>query len=218
MLDVIEGRPGLSFVPGEEAMKHRRLVIVLSITTIAVLGLDVVPANVPFLNIDLDQSQKHYFVGAIAIALLYQFAMYVVHWNRDLTLHDLRMLLCEHACLRPIERQIEDAFGAGALPTTEEAMFWEAQQRIWRLSSFPWFYRLHAWLMRWPPALLFATALAMLLHIYLPGPIFWTVILFLFAWNIIEWLMRRRRESLAGRARAVAARPNEAHPGDDVQP
>jgi hypothetical protein len=205
--------PQVLSLPSEQTMRHRRSVILLSLTILIVLATDTVPAKIEPLGIEFHEGQKPYFVFAAAAAMLYQLVMYVVHWNRDEALSAIQLDVLLFSFSTRVFNLSGLWPGSSAPPELPDTWQTEATELANRLkaSITSWHRKLHIRLLRYVPALLVATAIVALATEYLPR--FWSIVL-----GVLVMLGQGVSRLIARRDAQLAARqstPTDAHSTSD---
>lgn len=164
--------PLILALPSEQTMRHRRSVMLLSLTILLALLTDTIPTKIETLGIEFGEHQKPYFIFAAAAAMLYQLAMYVVHWNRDQALYCIQIDSWSLAFSTRAHYLSASGLTDGvATPEALEAWQTEAKELANQLMGAitSWHRKLHIRLLRYVPALLVATAVAFLATEYMPA-------------------------------------------------
>jgi hypothetical protein len=186
---VLDSVPDLFFVPSVLTMKRRRSVVLLSVMVLVFLVPGMTPTEVGPLGITFDEAHKDFFVIGAALTLIYQLVMYIIYWNRDLVWYELRgdvagLALVASAWRRLLSLQNE-RFDESDLPP-ELAEIADSLRETLEGSKSKLHRRLHLELLRWPPAVLCAVAITLLLLTYLPQPVFLGILLLLYAVQVVQ--------------------------------
>jgi hypothetical protein len=185
---MLDSAPDLLFVPSELTMKRRRSVTVLSLAVIVFLVPGMTPTEITPLGISFDEAHKDFFVIGAAITLVYQLAMYVTYWNRDVIWYELRGDITGLALIASVRRALlpleGGRFDQSDLPPDFTAAARSLEDTL-EGSESRLHRRLHLALLRWPPAIMCAAALTFLLLTYLPLPVFLGILLVTYAVKIV---------------------------------